>query len=84
MNLSSSCDAETVLTPIQFSFHRPLHELFAPFFQSGLVLDALEEVNFDETFRDHDRPHAARNFTQFPKILAFRMKLLGTTHDMDN
>ncbi|KAJ5980356.1 S-adenosyl-L-methionine-dependent methyltransferase [Penicillium waksmanii] len=65
---------ENTESPPPFSFHRPLQELFAPFFKNGLVLDALEETNFDETFQDSGRPHAARNFTQFPKILAFRMR----------
>lgn len=62
------------LTENQFCFHRPLHELFAPFFRVGLVMDALEEVNFDESFRDPLRDYAARNYAQFPKILAFRMR----------
>ncbi|KAI9925450.1 hypothetical protein MW887_005831 [Aspergillus wentii] len=57
-----------------YVFHRPLNQLFAPFFQAGLALDALEETNFDESFRDPLREHAARNFTEFPKILGFRMR----------
>ncbi|PLB52110.1 S-adenosyl-L-methionine-dependent methyltransferase [Aspergillus steynii IBT 23096] len=60
--------------PPPFSFHRPLHELFAPFFQEGLVLDALEETNFDESFVDKQREHSSKNFLQFPKILGFRMR----------
>ncbi|EGD94667.1 hypothetical protein TESG_02175 [Trichophyton tonsurans CBS 112818] len=58
-------------------FHRPMHEIFAPFFKAGLVLDALEEPNFDEAYvkaRDLDIG-SLRQFTQFPKILAFRMKI---------
>ncbi|KAH8430745.1 class I SAM-dependent methyltransferase [Aspergillus melleus] len=61
-------------TPPPLSFHRPLHELFAPFFQKGLVLDALEETNFDESFVDHKREHSSKNFLQFPKILGFRIR----------
>ncbi|EFQ97754.1 hypothetical protein MGYG_00795 [Nannizzia gypsea CBS 118893] len=61
----------------QLYFHRPMHEIFAPFFKAGLVLDALEEPNFDEAYikaRDLDTG-SLRQFTQFPKILAFRMKI---------
>ncbi|GBF60162.1 hypothetical protein TMEN_2567 [Trichophyton mentagrophytes] len=61
----------------QLYFHRPMHEIFAPFFKAGLVLDALEEPNFDEAYvkaRDLDIG-SLRQFTQFPKILAFRMKI---------
>ncbi|OGM48948.1 hypothetical protein ABOM_003194 [Aspergillus bombycis] len=56
------------------SFHRSFQDLFAPFFRAGLILDALEEVNFDDTFREPSREYAARNFTEFPKILAFRLR----------
>ncbi|GMF86260.1 unnamed protein product [Aspergillus oryzae] len=54
-------------------------DLFAPFFRAGLILDALEEVNFDDTFCEPSREYAARNFTEFPKILAFRLRL-GPMH----
>ncbi|KAB8233952.1 class I SAM-dependent DNA methyltransferase [Aspergillus alliaceus] len=57
-----------------FSFHRSFQELFAPFFREGLILDALEEVNFDESSYEPSREYAARNFTEFPKILAFRLR----------
>lgn len=66
--------SNTHIDETQFCFHRPLHELFAPFFRAGLVMDALEEVDFDRSFRDPVREYAARNYTQFPKILAFRMR----------
>lgn len=56
-------------------FHRPLNQLFAPFFQAGLTMDAFEETNFDESFRDPLREHSSKNFTEFPKILGFRMRL---------
>ncbi|OQE96264.1 hypothetical protein PENNAL_c0001G04666 [Penicillium nalgiovense] len=61
-------------TESPYMFHRPLNQLFAPFFQAGLVVDALEETNFDESFRDPLREHASKNFTEFPKILGFRMR----------
>ncbi|KAJ5161651.1 S-adenosyl-L-methionine-dependent methyltransferase [Penicillium capsulatum] len=57
-----------------FSFHRPLHVLLAPFFQAGLVMDALQETNFDESFHDSAREYASVNFVEFPKILGFRMR----------
>jgi hypothetical protein len=44
---------------------RSLRELFVPFLRAGLILDALEEVNLE---------YAARNFTEFPEILAFRLR----------
>ncbi|KAL3443938.1 S-adenosyl-L-methionine-dependent methyltransferase [Aspergillus insuetus] len=56
-----------------YMYHRPLHQLFTPFFEAGLSMDALEETNFDESFRDPVREHSSKNFTQFPKILGFRM-----------
>lgn len=62
----------------QIAFHRPLHELLAPFFAVGLVMDRLEEPNFDQNFVDESRPHASKNYTQIPKILAFRLRSLGT------
>lgn len=55
-------------------FHRPLCDLFAPFFQAGLAVDAIEETNFDESFHDPIREHSSKNFTEFPKILGFRMR----------
>lgn len=58
-------------------FHRPLHEIVAPFFNLGLLMDRLEEPNFDESFVDESRPHASKNYTQLPKVLAFRMRSLG-------
>ncbi|KAJ5478436.1 hypothetical protein N7530_003945 [Penicillium desertorum] len=61
-------------TESPYMFHRPLNQLFAPFFQAGLVVDALEETNFDESFRDPLREHGSRNFTEFPKVLGFRMR----------
>ncbi|KAB8075114.1 S-adenosyl-L-methionine-dependent methyltransferase [Aspergillus leporis] len=64
-----------------FAFHRSFQDLFAPFLRLGLAIDALEEVNFDESFHQASREYAARNFTEFPKILAFRL-CLGVPHSM--
>jgi hypothetical protein len=55
-------------------YHRPFQLLFAPFFESGLILDALEETNFDKSFRDPVREHSSENFTEFPKLLSFRLR----------
>jgi len=60
---------------VQVVFHRPIHALLAPFFAVGLVVDALEEPNFDESFMDETRPYGSKSFTQIPKILALRLRL---------
>ncbi|KAL5333380.1 S-adenosyl-L-methionine-dependent methyltransferase [Aspergillus crustosus] len=49
---------------VPYMYHRPLQELFTPFFNAGLVMDAFEETNFDESFRDPVRDHS-KNFEQF-------------------
>ncbi|KAJ5297840.1 hypothetical protein N7508_008089 [Penicillium antarcticum] len=61
-------------TESPYLFHRPLSQLFAPFFKAGLAVDALEETNFDERLSDPVREHSSKNFTEFPKILGFRMR----------
>jgi hypothetical protein len=55
-------------------FHRPLHELLAPFLAEGLLLDALEEPNFDASFVDDSRPSASKCYLEMPKLLAFRLR----------
>ncbi|KAL4880661.1 S-adenosyl-L-methionine-dependent methyltransferase [Aspergillus karnatakaensis] len=62
-----------------YMYHRPLHMLFTPFFEVGLTMDALEETNFDESFFDPVRVHSSKNFTEFPKILGFRMRRSGNS-----
>jgi len=52
-----------------------MHELFAPFFRAGLVLDALEEPAFTEADSIDERVEATSNYTQIPPILSFRMRL---------
>ncbi|KAL6860638.1 hypothetical protein ACO1O0_004666 [Amphichorda felina] len=59
------------------SFHRPIHELLAPFFKAGLVMDAMEEPSFDGEDADPERPQATTNFTQLPAHLAFRLRRLA-------
>ncbi|EER29683.1 hypothetical protein CPC735_073650 [Coccidioides posadasii C735 delta SOWgp] len=57
-------------------FHRPFHQLFSTFFRAGMVLDALEEPNFDAEYLKGKNLETAslRQWTQIPKILAFRMR----------
>jgi hypothetical protein len=50
----------------QWYFHRPLHELLAPAFTAGFVLDAIEEPTFPEG-------HASRFGAELPPILAARL-----------
>jgi hypothetical protein len=51
-----------------------MHEVFAPFFQAGLVMDAMEELAFTEADAE-DRIESSANFTQLPTILSFRMRM---------
>ncbi|OAX82693.1 hypothetical protein ACJ72_02958 [Emergomyces africanus] len=62
----------------QYTFHRPVHEILAPFLQSGLVLDALEEPNFEKEYNDSQQldPRSLRYVTEIPKIFAFRMRAI--------
>jgi hypothetical protein len=67
-----------VLTQIwQTVYHRPLHALLAPFLTAGLMLDTLEEPNFDASLADQTRPLGSKNFDQIPKLLAFRLRRPG-------
>jgi 2-polyprenyl-3-methyl-5-hydroxy-6-metoxy-1,4-benzoquinol methylase len=57
-----------------YYYHRPLHELLAPGFAAGLVLDALEEPAFDQDDAVQERPLSLLNYWQFPPVLAARMR----------
>ncbi|KAK4096349.1 S-adenosyl-L-methionine-dependent methyltransferase [Parathielavia hyrcaniae] len=59
----------------QLYFHRPMHELFATFFKTDLVMDAMEELAFTEEDVEENRIQSTTNFPQLPVILAFRMRL---------
>ncbi|EEH44071.1 uncharacterized protein PADG_00360 [Paracoccidioides brasiliensis Pb18] len=63
----------------QFTFHRPILEVLAPFLPSGLVLDALEEPTFGEEYnaRNPVDPRSLRYIIQIPKIFAFLMRAVG-------
>jgi hypothetical protein len=52
-----------------------MHELFGTFFKCGLVMDRMEELAFDNDAVITEKLEAQSNFTQFPIILAFRMRL---------
>jgi len=54
-----------------------MHELFGTFFKCGLVMDRMEELAFDDDAATPERLEAQSNFTQFPMILAFRMRKLA-------
>lgn len=59
---------------VQMLFHRPLHDLFRPFFRCGLVLDGLEEPSFHKD-PDEENIQSYYNFPQIPPVLAFRLRL---------
>ncbi|KAK3386036.1 S-adenosyl-L-methionine-dependent methyltransferase [Podospora didyma] len=59
----------------QIYFHRPMHELFAVFFKTGLVMDAMEEPAFTNENYNPERVDDHSNYTQLPAILAWRMRL---------
>ncbi|KAI0407833.1 S-adenosyl-L-methionine-dependent methyltransferase [Xylaria palmicola] len=58
----------------QYYYHRPLHELFATFFEAGLVMDAMEEPAFTAEDAMPARLEASSNYTQLPALLAFRIR----------
>ncbi|KAI0455104.1 S-adenosyl-L-methionine-dependent methyltransferase [Xylaria acuta] len=58
----------------QSYYHRPMHELFSPFFKTGLVMDAMEEPAFTPEDAMPEKVEATPNYTQLPAILAFRMR----------
>ncbi|THC94147.1 hypothetical protein EYZ11_006355 [Aspergillus tanneri] len=63
---------------LQVYWHRPLHELFRPFFQVGLVLDALEEPTFPAAEPGRKLTvDADENFREMPPVMGFRMRRLG-------
>jgi 2-polyprenyl-3-methyl-5-hydroxy-6-metoxy-1,4-benzoquinol methylase len=55
-------------------FHRPLNVLFKHCFQTGFVLDGLEEPIFD-TVSDNKRAFSWSNFKEIPPVLVARMRL---------
>ncbi|KAH6613630.1 S-adenosyl-L-methionine-dependent methyltransferase [Chaetomium sp. MPI-SDFR-AT-0129] len=59
----------------QLYFHRPIQDVFLPFFKAGLVMDAMEELAFTDEAAEPDRVESTANYTQLPAILAFRMRL---------
>jgi SAM-dependent methyltransferase len=61
----------------QYSFHRPLQDLFGTAFRSGFVVDALLEPALEEK---PDTPPGLRwrNMREIPPILVARMRLMPT------
>jgi 2-polyprenyl-3-methyl-5-hydroxy-6-metoxy-1,4-benzoquinol methylase len=55
-------------------YHRPLQQLLGEAFESGLVLDALEEPAFTAEDSEPARPLAWNNFIQFPLVLVARLR----------
>ncbi|KAF5129820.1 Ubiquinone biosynthesis O-methyltransferase [Metarhizium anisopliae] len=60
----------------QLYFHRPLDVLLGTFFKTGLVMDSLEELYFDEADAVKERPESSANYTQIPAIMALRFRKL--------
>ncbi|KAH8836550.1 hypothetical protein MCOR27_006286 [Pyricularia oryzae] len=58
----------------QVYYHRNFQDLFAPFFQAGLVLDKLEELAFSEGDGEPDKIESTLNFTQIPVMMSFRVR----------
>ncbi|UJO19905.1 Ubiquinone biosynthesis O-methyltransferase [Fulvia fulva] len=59
-------------------FHRPFGKLIEPFFQNGLILDAMREPAFE----GEPMPSQAQNyhnFQQTPMLLGFRLRLADRT-----
>jgi len=58
-------------------FHRPFHRLLEPFFNNGLVLDAMREPAFKGE-PDIKQAQSYHNFQQTPMLLAFRLRHMRT------
>ncbi|KAK5151264.1 hypothetical protein LTS14_009434 [Recurvomyces mirabilis] len=55
-------------------YHRPFWSLLTPFFENGMVLDAMREPAFETQGGDKEHPQSYHNFPQTPMLLAFRLK----------
>jgi 2-polyprenyl-3-methyl-5-hydroxy-6-metoxy-1,4-benzoquinol methylase len=60
-------------------FERPLSLLLGKFFQTGFVLDALEEPTFAESNSGGSAPLSWDSFTEIPPVLVARLRLGATT-----
>src|SRR5262249_44943911 len=66
----------------QWFFHRPISALFLAGFESGFVVDGIEEPGFPEA----DTPKAGvrwNDMPDIPPIMVVRMKLLARSLDME-
>ncbi|KAK3317425.1 S-adenosyl-L-methionine-dependent methyltransferase [Cercophora scortea] len=58
-------------------FHRPIHELLAPFFDAGLVVNMVREPSFQARGEDQTLAQSYHNFPQIPMQFIFRLVLLN-------
>ncbi|KAF2098952.1 hypothetical protein NA57DRAFT_56585 [Rhizodiscina lignyota] len=62
----------------QTLFHRPLQDVFMPFFATGkLTLDGFKELAFQHE-PDRAQIQSYHNFPQFPMLIAFRLRVINT------
>jgi hypothetical protein len=57
----------------QLLFDRPLHDLFRPLFEGGLVLDALEEPQFPSKVAPN-RTFSWISFREIPQVMIVRLR----------
>lgn len=70
-------NSDTELILVQTVYHRPFWSLLEPFFQNGLVMDAMREPAFQTEGGDPAHAQSYHNFPQTPMLLAFRLKHAG-------
>lgn len=74
---STPTEGNTKISPGQYYFHRPLHEILSVFFRHSLVLDGLEEPAFTARPSRHGNKELSwQNYTQVPPVMAFRLRRL--------
>lgn len=63
-----------------FCFHRPLEKLVQPAFESGFVIDAIEEKTFPQ-LQEHTQLNllSRLNFPEIPAVMGLRFRLLRET-----
>ncbi|HCG02250.1 MAG TPA: SAM-dependent methyltransferase [Chloroflexi bacterium] len=59
---------------LQYYFDRPLHQLLAPFFASGLRMDGIEEPSFDRSVTSSREMSWSGQFHEIPPVLAVRLR----------
>ncbi len=71
-DLNAGILAQPMANPV---FHRPLMELLRPAFESGFVIDSLEEPSFETEDSYPSRLRWDGRFSEIPPILAIRFRL---------